>query len=60
MNKPSILDQRQTVSEIIGSYDHAAPQEQMKAIHLALQQYFEVEDWLAARGRRFPGLFSAP
>jgi hypothetical protein len=60
MNYTLIADQRQVVPEIIGSLDHAVPQEQMKAIHLALQQYFEAEDWLAERSRRFPGLFGAP
>jgi hypothetical protein len=49
MNYPLIADQRQVV-----------PQEQMKAIHLALQQYFEAEDWLAERSRRFPGLLGTP
>ena len=60
MNYTLIADQRQVVPEIIGSLDHTVPQEQMKAIHLALQQYFEAEDWLVKRSRRFPGLFRDP
>jgi hypothetical protein len=60
MNYPLIADQRQVVPKIIGSLDHAVPQDQMKAIHIALQQYFEAEDWLAERSRRFPGLLGTP
>lgn len=57
MNYAATVGQRQLGSEIIGSLDHAAPQEQMKAIDGALRRYFEAEDWLAERERRFPGLF---
>jgi len=57
MNNATIQDKQQLATETIGSLDHVDPQEQMKAIHSALQQYFEAEDWLAERNRRFPGLF---
>jgi hypothetical protein len=56
MNNATIDGNRQPATETVGSLDHADPQEQMKAIHSALQQYFEAEDWLAERTRRFPGL----
>ena len=59
MNNAAIGDKRQLVIEAVGSLDHADPREQMKAIHSALQQYFEAEDWLGERNRRFPGLFRA-
>jgi hypothetical protein len=57
MNNSAIEDKRQLVKEIIGSLDHAEPEEQMKVIHTALQQYFDAEDWLGERNRKFPGLF---
>jgi hypothetical protein len=52
-----MADQRQVSPEVAGSFDHAAPQEQMRAIHYALQSYFEAADWRAERRRRFPGGF---
>lgn len=59
MNNASIEEKPLLMIEPVGSLDHAGPQEEMKAIHTALQQYFEVEDWLGERNRRFPGLFRA-
>jgi len=59
MNNAVIEDKQQIVTRTIGSLDHSDPHEQMKAISSALQQYFEAEDWLAERNRRFPGLFRA-
>ena len=59
MNNAAIEDKRPLVKETVGSLDHTDPQEQMKAIRTALQQYFEAEDWLGERNRRSPGLFRA-
>ena len=38
-----------------GSYDHASPVEQMRAIGLALGAYFGTKNWLTARRRVTPG-----
>ena len=38
-----------------GSYDHATPAEQMRAINLALSSYFGTKNWLAVRRGVIPG-----
>ena len=38
------------------TYDFANSVVVMKAVDLALRQYFGVEDWLTVRNRLFPGL----
>ena len=38
------------------TYDFANSAVVMKAVDLALRQYFGVEDWLTVRNRLFPGL----
>lgn len=57
MNNAAIEEKRPLVEETVGTLDHARPGEQMEAVHAALQRYFEAEDWLAERNKRFPGLF---
>ncbi len=52
MNYTTELNKQTPNGKIIGSLDHANPQEQMRAIGTALQQYFEVMDWLKERDRR--------
>lgn len=44
----------------IGSYDFAGPAERMKAIDLAMRQYFGTDNWLTTRNKRFPGLQRKP
>lgn len=56
MDNATVADRRHANLHLAGSFDHAAPQEQMKAIGAALQMYFEGEDWLARRDRGFSGL----
>ena len=55
MNYTTAINQQILNGNIIGSLDHAAPQEQMKAIGTALQQYFEATDWLKKRDRKQGG-----
>ena len=38
------------------TYDFASSVVVMKAIDMALRQYFGVEDWLTVRNRLWPGL----
>jgi hypothetical protein len=38
------------------TYDFANPVLVMKAVDLALRQYFGAKDWLTVRNRLFPGL----
>ena len=38
-----------------GSYDHASPVEQMRAIGLVLIAYFGTKNWLTARRSVTPG-----
>ena len=40
----------------IGTYDSANPVEVMKAVDLAMRQYFDTHDWLVMRNRLFRGL----
>jgi hypothetical protein len=39
-----------------GTYDFAGPVELVKAIDLAMRNYFGAEHWLATRNRLLPGL----
>ena len=39
-----------------GSYDFADPVRLLKAIDLAMRQYFGAEHWLPTRNRLFPAL----
>ena len=41
---------------LVDTYDSASPVEVVKAIDLALRQYFGEDNWLAIRDRLFPGL----
>ena len=42
--------------EPAGTYDSASPVEVMKAVDLAMRQYFGADDWLTIRSRQSPGL----
>ncbi len=42
--------------EHVDTYDFANSVMVMKAIDVALRQYFGAEDWLSVRNRLFPGL----
>ena len=42
--------------EHVDTYDFASSVVVMKAVDLALRQYFGTEDWLTVRKRLFPGL----
>ena len=42
--------------EHVDTYDFANPVMVMKAVDVALRQYFGAEDWLTVRKRLFPGL----
>ena len=55
MNYTTAISQQLPNGNISGSLDHATPQEQMKAIGTALQQYFEATDWLKKRDRKQGG-----
>ena len=44
------------IVEPIGTYDVASPVTVMKAVDLAMRQYFDADDWLAVRNRLFRGL----
>ena len=52
MNGGMILDQADLRRPVIGSLDHVSPAQQMRAIHAAMQEYFEAKDWLAERSRQ--------
>lgn len=41
----------QTMTQPVGTFDHARPAEQMQAIDLVLRHYFQTADWLRARDR---------
>ena len=45
------LDRSGNAMETRGSFDHAQPTQQMKAIDLALRNYFGANDWLDQRLR---------
>ena len=49
MEGQSLLHHEELKLRIVGSSDHIAPAAQMRAVHLAMQQYFGAEDWLAVR-----------
>jgi hypothetical protein len=51
MNFPANSDVQWQAPECVGSLDHAAAYDQMRAIDGVLQQYFQTEDWLRARTR---------
>ena len=38
-----------------GPLDHLDPEEQVRAIDLAMQHYFESKDWVRTRNKEFPG-----
>jgi len=42
--------------EHVDTYDFANSAMVMKAVDVALRQYFGAEDWLTVRKRLFPGL----
>lgn len=42
--------------EFVGTYDFASPVEMVRAINLAMCNYFDAADWLALRDRLSPGL----
>ena len=42
--------------EPVGTYDFASSVGMLKAIDLAMRQYFGADDWLAIRRKLFPGL----
>ena len=42
--------------EPVGSHDSASPVEVLKAVDLAMRQYFGGDDWLTIRNRLSPGL----
>jgi len=52
-------DRRATESmslDSVGTYDFASRVEMVRAINLAMCNYFDTADWLALRDRLFPGL----
>lgn len=51
MNYPAINDVQWQATECVGSLDHAAAYDQMRAIDAVLQHYFQTKDWLQARER---------
>ena len=38
-----------------GPLDYLEPEERVRAIDTAMQQYFESKDWVRARNKKFPG-----
>lgn len=56
MNKLGLLERNELKKECHGSLDHAGAIEQMRAIDLAMQRYFESRNWIAARNKVLPGL----
>ncbi len=42
--------------KLAGTFDSASPVEVLKAVDLAMRQYFDANDWLTVRNRLFPGL----
>ncbi len=56
MNKSGLLERDEVKNEHHGSYDHAVAIEQMRAIDLAMQRYFESRNWIVARNKELPGL----
>lgn len=38
-----------------GPLDHLEPEERVRAIDLAMQNYFESKDWVRTRNKEFPG-----
>jgi hypothetical protein len=59
MSSVELLEQETPAKQAIGPLDSASPEEQMRAIDLAMRHYFEAENWLAEQNRRFPGLLKA-
>ncbi len=56
MNKLGLSERDELRKECYGSLDHAGAIEQMRAIDLAMQRYFESRNWIAARNKELPGL----
>ena len=56
MNKSGLLERDELKKECYGSLDHAGAIEQMRAIDLAMQRYFESRNWIVARNKELPGL----
>ena len=56
MNKAGLLEREELKLECHGSLDHAGAIEQMRAIDLAMQRYFESRNWIVARNKELPGL----
>ncbi len=56
MNKLGLLERNELKKEYHGSLDQAGAIEQMRAIDLAMQRYFESRDWISARNKELPRL----
>ncbi len=56
MSKLGLLERDELKKECHGSLDHASAIEQMRAIDLALQRYFESRNWIVARNKELTGL----
>ena len=58
MNAAGLLEKRISENAIVGSYDHSPPAEQMRAVDLTMQLYFDSGDWLRVRNDGSPRLWS--
>jgi hypothetical protein len=59
MSSVELLEHETPAKPANGLLDSAPPEEQMRANDLAMRHYFEAEDWIAERNRRFPELLKA-
>jgi hypothetical protein len=51
MNYTAVNNGQRQATDCVGSLDHAAAHDQMRAIDAVLQQYFQTREWLQARER---------
>ena len=56
MNKLGLLERDELKKECYGSFDGGGAIEQMRAIDLAMQRYFESRNWIVARNKELPRL----
>ena len=55
MKSDSSKSQGTAPTQGTGPLDNLEPEERVRAIDLAMQHYFESEDWVRARNKKSPG-----